>query len=342
MVRIGMLGSGFVAEFYMVGLREVPGQQVVVNFSQTEERAQAFAKKWGVPNWTTSLEQAIQDKEVDLLLIALPNFLHKDAAVMAAKAGKNMVCTKPLARNPAEAKEMLEAATAAGVMQGYAETEVFSPAVMKAREVIEQGGIGDVFSVRSREAHAGPHAEHFWDPDLAGGGALMDMGCHCIEAARYFIGKEIEPVEVLAWGDTLVHDCRGEDNAILLLRFQGKQIAQAEVSWTARGGLDLRNEVYGSEGAIFTDVTRGTPITVFSLQGTGYVVEKSDSDTGWVFPCVDEARIYGYHEEMRHFVECVAKGQTPRETFQDGYLVNVIIDAAYKSMTSRKWEPVRL
>ena len=90
------------------------------------------------------------------------------------------------------------------------------------------------------------------------------------------------------------------------------------MSWTARGGLDLRNEIYGTEGAIFTDVTRETPIKVFSRFGVGYTVEKAESETGWLFPPVDEAWTYGYREEMRHFIECVGH-RAPRETFADGY-----------------------
>ena len=78
----------------------------------------------------------------------------------------------------------------AGVMAGYAETEVFSPNVMQAREMIEAGAIGDVLTVRAREGHSGPHADHFWDAETAGGGALLDLGCHTIEAARYFFGKD--------------------------------------------------------------------------------------------------------------------------------------------------------
>jgi predicted dehydrogenase len=290
------------------------------------------------------MEEVIQRDDVDLVLIALPNHLHHPAALACAEARKHMVCTKPLGRNAAEAGEMLAAAQAAGVMHGYAETEVFSPAVMHARRLIEQGSIGQVVSVRSREAHAGPHAPHFWDPQLSGGGALLDMGCHCIEAARYFIGKEVKPVECLAWGERLYHHDKttAEDCAVLLLRFAGGQMSISETSWIARGGLDLRNEIYGTEGTIFTDVTRATPIRAFVLGGAGYVVEKGELDTGWIFPCVDEARVYGYHEEMRHFVECVATGQTPRETFADGYVVNVVLDAAYRSMRSKKWEPIEL
>ena len=342
MVRIGLLGSGFVANFYMLGLQNVANWEMPVLCSPTAEHAKAFAEKWSIAEWETDSQKVLEREDLDLILLAVPNYVHQELAIATARAGKNMVCTKPLARTAAEAREMLDAVRAAGVMHGYAETEVFSPAVIKAREFIEMGAIGDVLTVRSREAHAGPHTPWFWKKELAGGGALLDMGCHCIEAARYFIGKDTKIVEVLAWGDRLYHHDRtdAEDSAVLLMRFEGGQLGQAELSWIARGGLDLRNEVYGTEGTIFTDVTRDTPVKVFSRPGAGYVVEKGEAETGWLFPPVDEAWIYGYQEEMKHFVECVEKGEMPRENFEDGYIVNVILDAAYKSMQSKRWEPV--
>lgn len=341
-VRIGLLGSGFVAEFYLQGLRDVSNWEMPVVYSPNQEHARSFAQRWGIGSVAASADEVLKRGDIDLVLLAVPNYVHKEYALACAKAGKNMVCTKPLGRNAAEAKEMLDAAEAAGVMHGYAETEVFSPAVVKAHEFIQKGGVGKVLTVRSREAHAGPHMPWFWNSELAGGGALLDMGCHCIEAARYFIGKDVPVVEVVAWGDRLYHHERttAEDSAVLLMRFADGQLAQAELSWIARGGLDLRNEVYGTEGTIFTDVTRETPIKVFSKPGAGYVVEKGEAETGWLFPPVDEAWIYGYTGEMRHFVECAAKGQQPRENFHDGYTVNLILDAAYKSMKSKCWEKV--
>lgn len=342
-VRIGLLGSGFVAEFYLQGLRHAADWEIPLVYSPNAAHAGAFVERWHLGGVAGSAEEVLGRGDIDLVLLAVPNHLHKDLAIACARAGKNMVCTKPLARTAGDAKEMLDAAEGAGVMHGYAETEVFSPAVVKAREYIESGSIGKVLTVRSREAHAGPHMPWFWDKTLSGGGALLDMGCHTIEAARYFIGKEVPVVEVIAWGDRLHHHDKteAEDSAVLLMRFADGQLAQSELSWIARGGLDLRNEVYGTEGTIFTDVTRSTPLTIFSRPGAAYVVEKAESETGWLFPPVDEAWTYGYAAEMRHFLECVARGQRPRETFHDGYAVNTILDAAYRSMQSKRWEQVQ-
>ncbi|MDB5058282.1 MAG: Gfo/Idh/MocA family oxidoreductase [Chloroflexi bacterium] len=339
MVRIGLLGCGFVATFFMQGLSEVPGQQVVAVYGRDEEKARAFADRWRIPQSTSDILAVADNPEVDLILIALPNKLHLEAVRLAAAHKKHVVCTKPLGRNAHEARQMLEAVERAGVLHGYAETEVFSPAVIRAKGLVDEGAVGRVLTVRSREAHAGPHAAHFWDVEEAGGGALLDMGCHTIEAARYFIGKDVRPVEVLAWGDTFVHTDKtsAEDNAVVLLRFENGALGQSELSWTARGSLDLRNEVYGTDGSIFTDVTRSTPITAFVRSTGSYVLEKAESDTGWIFPLPDEARVYGYHEEMKHFVECVSRHEMPRETFADGLAVNVIIDAAYQSIREHRW-----
>jgi predicted dehydrogenase len=342
MVRIGLLGCGFLATFYMQGLAEVPNQQVEVVYGRDKRKAADFAAHWNIPQFSDDMTAIAANQDIDLLIIALPNNLHLEAALLAARHKKNVVCTKPLARNAQEARQMLEAVQNAGVLHGYGETEVFSPAVMRAKTLIDEGAVGRVLTVRSREAHSGPHAPHFWNAEQAGGGALLDMGCHTLEAARYFIGKGIKPVEVLAWGDTMVHTDKttAEDNAIALVRFENGAIGQSELSWTARGSLDLRNEIYGSEGSIFTDVTRSTPINAFVRSTNTYLLEKAESNSGWIFPLPDEARVYGYHEEMKHFVECVARGQTPRETFEDGLIINTIIDAAYRSMREHRWVPI--
>jgi predicted dehydrogenase len=342
-VNIAMLGSGFVAEFYLQGLDNVNGQQVLVNYSRTPKRAKAFAKRWSIPETTTDLDKLVARGDIDLYIIALPNTEHLPVSLKLSQARKNQVCTKPLARDRREAKQMFDAARRSGAIHGYAETEVFAPAVVKARETIENGGIGRVLWVRSRESHSGPHSPHFWDVEQTGGGALNDLGCHCIEAARYFFGKEDRVVEVMAWGANLVHRNRtkGEDNALLVLKFESGGIGHCELSWTTKGGLDLRNEVHGSEGSIFTDVTRATPISSFTPKPAGYVIEKADISFGWTRPLPEEAFAYGYQAEMRHFVECARDGRTPRETYEDGYIVNSILDSGYQSIRTKKWVKVK-
>src|SRR5690242_5978542 len=126
-VRIAMVGSGFVAVFYLQGLANVNGQQVVLNYSRTAKRAKVFAKRWGIPESSTDIDKVMARDDIDLFIIALPNQEHLPVSLALSKAKRNQVCTKPLARNRNEAKQMYAATVKSGAMQGYAETEVFAP-----------------------------------------------------------------------------------------------------------------------------------------------------------------------------------------------------------------------
>ena len=209
---------------------------------------------------------------------------------------------------------MLAAAKKSGAMHGYAETEVFAPAVVKARETIERGGIGRVIWVRSRESHSGPHSPHFWDVEKTGGGAMNDLALPLHRGRPLLLrqGRQDRRSDGMgAARSSTARRTKGEDNALLAMKMSGGGIAHCELSWTTKGGLDLRNEIHGSDGSIFTDVTRGTPIASFTTRSAGYVVEKADIDFGWTRPLPEEAFAYGYQAEMRHFVECVRDGGRP-------------------------------
>jgi predicted dehydrogenase len=127
-VRIGLLGSGFVSNFYMLGLQDVAGWEIPVVASPNADHARRFAEKWKIPDATSDVAGVIDRSDLDLIVLGVPNHLHMDLAVLCARAGKHVVCTKPLGRNRREAKAMLDAVQAAGVLHGYAETEVFSKA----------------------------------------------------------------------------------------------------------------------------------------------------------------------------------------------------------------------
>jgi predicted dehydrogenase len=344
MHNITMLGTGLIGMFYTKTLHGQRGRDKVHTvYSRTGERAAAFAQEWGIPKWTTDLSAAIQDPETDVVVIGVPNDMHKDAALLAAEAGKAVLCTKPLARNAAEAKAMLDAVEAAGVFAGYLEDLVYTPKTLKSIESIQNGALGKVLWARSRETHPGPHSAWFWDPEVAGGGAIVDLACHCIEISRNFIGKDIRPVEAFCWADTQVHPIAAEDSAIGLVRYANGAIGQFEVSWAFRGGMDLRDEVSGTEGTIWLDHFLRTGFEMFTAAGRGgYVAEKAEGETGWIFPVGDEVQELGYEHMFTDVLNALDGGTEPWETFYDGYVVNAIMDACYRSAKSRGWEPVDL
>ncbi len=337
---IGMLGSGFIGEFHAHGLRHVPDAAVVANYGQGAERREAFARRFG-SRALDSIDAVCADPQVELVVVSLPNQLHLEAVGSAVAHGKAVACTKPLGRNAAEAAQMLRLVEQAGVWHGYLENVVFTAELMRMREMIEAGAIGRPVTVRAREGHSGPHAAHFWDAELAGGGAILDMGSHGVAAARYLFGKDVAVRDVVAWGDTLVHGERttGEDNAITLVRFEDGRLATIDNSWSTKGGLEGRFEVNGTAGRLISDMS-STPLRAFIENPAGYIGEKADTDTGWVFPMPNETYAHGHDEMMAHMVKAFRAGVEPRETFHDGLIVNSVIDAAYRSIASGRWEEV--
>jgi predicted dehydrogenase len=344
MHKITMLGTGLIGMFYTMALHGLRSRDhVEMVYSRTAERAAKFAQEWGIPRWTTNLDEAINDAETDVVVIGLPNNLHERAAVAAAKAKKAVLCTKPLARNGDEALRILRAVESAGVFHGYLEDLVYTPKTLKAIQSVHNGALGKVLWARSRETHPGPHSDWFWDKEQSGGGAIVDMGCHCIEISRSFIGKRVRPLEVMCWADTQVHPIEAEDSAVGLVRYASGAVGQFEVSWTFRGGMDLRDEVSGTEGTIWLNHWLRTGFDLFTSVGErGYVAEKAEGATGWLFPVGDEPGALGYVEMFADMLNALDQGRPPREDFYDGYVVNAIMDAAYRSAQSKRWEPVVL
>ena len=344
MKRISMLGSGFIGRFYADSLQGQRSRDKIVSvYSRRESNAQKFAEDYKVPHWTTTMEDAINRPEVDVVCISLPNNLHEEAVMLCCKHKKAVITTKPLGRNAAEAKRMLEAVEAAGIFNGYLEDLVYTPKFIKAHESVKNGALGRILWAKSRETHPGPHSEWFWDIEQAGGGCILDLGCHCVEITRSFIGKDIKPIEVMCWADTQVKPIDAEDHAIGLVKYENGAIGQFEVSWTFRGGLDLRDEVMGSEGTIWLNSFLRTGFDMFTTgKGADYVAEKAESNTGWLFPVGDELNELGYNHMFADMFNAMEEGRAPKETFSDGYIVNAVIDAAYRSAKSKLWEPVQL
>jgi predicted dehydrogenase len=341
---ITMLGTGLIGEFYTNTLQRQRGRdQVRVVYSRSAERAAAFKDRWGIAEATTDLRAAIEHPDTDVVVIGLPNFLHEEAVELVAKAGKAVLLTKPLGRTAEEARRMLAVVEEADVFAGYLEDLCYTPKTLKAIASVRGGAVGDVTWVRSRETHPGPHSAWFWDGRLTGGGAIIDLGCHCIEIIRNFVGKGNRPVDVLCHTDTLVHPIADEDNAIALIRFESGAVGQFEVSWTFRGGMDLRDEVAGTHGTIWLNHFLRTGFEMFSAGGgSGYVAEKAETSAGWLFPVGDEVSELGYADMFNDMFAAIDGGSEPQETFYDGYVVNAIMDACYASAKAGTWAPVEL
>ncbi len=341
-MKLAILGSGFIARFYADALVAQRRKDVITMvYSRTESNARKFAEDYNIPNYSTSMQDCVGHKDVDAVIIALSNDMHLESILASANAGKHVLCTKPLGRNAMEALQMLQAVDKAKVVGGYLEDLCYTPKFLKSLTSIKSGTIGEVIWAKSRETHPGPHSDWFWDKEKSGGGAMVDLGCHCIEISRNFIGKNNKPVEVMCWADTRVHPIDAEDNAIGLVKYENGAIGQFEVSWSFRGGMDLRDEVMGTEGTIWTNNFLRTGFEMFTTgKGGSYVAEKAESTTGWLFPVGDEVHELGYNHMFTDMFNAIENKVQPSENFYDGYIVNAIIDACYISAKTKKWEPV--
>src|SRR5690242_21224140 len=331
-VGIGIVGSGFIARAHAEAFARLPRATVRAVASRSAGSAAEFAGRWGIPAWFTDFRELADRPDVDVVCIGAPNDLHRDICVAAASAGKHVICEKPLARTLADADAMIAACRDAGVLLMYAEELCFAPKYVRAKELADEGALGDVHLVRQGEQHFGPHSGWFWDPDRAGGGVLMDMGCHGIEFARWVYGKPAAE-SVTAELGTFVHGDRtaAEDHAVVTVRFAGNRLGVVETSWAKPGGMDGRAELIGSAGITYVDILRGSALMTYSEHGYGYAVEKAPQTSGWTFTMFEEIWNYGFPQEMRHFVECVQHGSQPAETGEDGRAVLEIIYAMYRA-----------
>jgi len=340
-VQVGLIGSGFVTSIHYEAMRAVNGARVVAVASPTADHAERFAAGRGIVKHFTDYRSLLDLEEVDLVVLGIPNDLHCEVVCRAAEAGKHVVVEKPMALNLADCDRMIAACERAGVILGYAEELCFTPKYVRMKQLIDEGALGKVHLVKQSEKHDGPHASWFFDTRRSGGGVTFDMGCHAIEFFRWLLGGgsptgKARISSVYAQMGTYVHGGKtdGDDEAVLVLTFEGGAIGLAEESWNKPGGMDDRAEVFGSEGQAYADLLHGNALRTFSRGGYGYAVEKAGSTAGWTFPIYEEIWNYGFPQEMDHFVACVRRGEQPRENGHDGRAVVEAVHALYASAAS--------
>ena len=330
-IKIGIIGSGFVADIHQVSIKGwVPEAEVVAVASPGH--AGKFAAEHGIAKSYTDYHEMLKDKDIDVVDIGIPNDLHHGAVLAAARAGKHIIIEKPLCVTLEQADEMIEACRKAGVLLMYAEELLFAPKYVRVKKLIEEGAIGEPFLAKQSEEHPGPHMPWFWDVNRSGGGVMLDMGCHSIEYTRWLLGRP-KVKSVTAFMGTYLHQgkTQGEDHSYAVIEYEGGKIAMVENSWAKGGGVDDRCEVYGKKGHTRADLLRGSSLLTYSEEGYGYAVEKAGATKGYTFTMFEENWNYGFPQEMQQFVNCVLGKETCMVTGEDGREVLKIMYAAYQS-----------
>jgi len=383
---IGFLGGGFISRFHIQSLLGVRDVDVTGVFSKTKQSAEGTAELAndlgvGPAKAFDSITEMIADPGVDAIWVCSPNYARIETFEEIANAvnsdkGKliGVACEKPLGRNVAEAKKVLELTQNAGLLDGYLENQVFSPSITRGKEIIWARGAattGRPFLARAAEEHSGPHMPWFWEGELQGGGVLNDMMCHSVEEARFMLtepGKprnSINPISVsahtdcLKWqrpkyvdilsknsgGKTDYSKRPSEDFARSLIEYLDengeKIIVETTTSWCFVGeGLRLSLELFGPEYSMFVNTLDPDLKVFFSREVSGEagedLVEKQNAESGGMPVVSNEAEVYGYTAENRHMVESFLAGKRPNENFSDGVNVTELLMTAYMSAEQGK------
>jgi len=383
---IGFLGGGFISRFHIQSLLGVRDVDVTGVFSKTKQSAEdtvALANDLGIgpAKVFNNITEMVADPGVDAIWVCSPNYARIETfeeIVNAINSDKGeligVACEKPLGRNVAEAKKVLELTQNAGLLDGYLENQVFSPSITRGKEIIWARGAattGRPFLARAAEEHSGPHMPWFWEGELQGGGVLNDMMCHSVEEARFMLtepGKprdSIKPVSVSAhtdclkwqrpkYADILAKNSGGktdylkkpsEDFARSLIEYYDendeKIIVETTTSWCFVGeGLRLSMELFGPEYSMFVNTLDPDLKVFFSREVSGDagedLVEKQNAESGGMPVVSNEAEVYGYTAENRHMVESFLAGKRPDENFSDGLNVTELLMTAYMSAEAGK------
>lgn len=335
--KVAIFGCGFIANIHMESYhRFVPGAKVVAVYGRNKEKAKAFAQTHGVDAYYDDIDELLQSCDCEVVDICIPNYAHYEACIKSAKAGKHVIIEKPIALTLEQADEMIAECKKAGKKLMYAEELCFAPKYERVRMLVESGAVGKLYMIKQAEKHSGPHSRWFYDKELAGGGVMMDMGCHALAWFRWILGGNPKVKSVYASMATVMHNTDCDDNTVTMVEFENGVLGVAEDSWAKHGGMDDRIEVYGDKGVSYADLFRGNSALTYSTDGYDYAMEKAGSSKGWTFTVYEEAFNQGYPQELAHFIDCVRNDLEPKVTGEDGKAVLEMIYAAYESAKTGK------
>lgn len=320
---VAIVGCGLIGQ---KRAKALGSSRVVVCADVNFERAQALAQTARGAVATTDWQEAVNRKDVDIVIVATTNNALAEVTLAAVEAGKNVLVEKPAARNALELEPVIEAATRSSVQVRVGFNHRYHPALRKARELFEAGVLGEMMFVRGRYGHGGRLGyEKEWraDPKLSGGGELIDQGVHLIDLARWFLG---DFSEVQGFAHTYFWQMPVDDNGFMLLKTSGRQAAFLHVSCTEWKNL-FSLEIYGQNAKLQVDGLGGS----YGIERLTYyrmLPQMGPPETTcWEYPMGDSS----WQLEFTEFVEDIEKGRKPAANLTDAYAALSIVESIYKS-----------
>ncbi|GGO84383.1 1-carboxy-3-chloro-3,4-dihydroxycyclo hexa-1,5-diene dehydrogenase [Marinobacterium nitratireducens] len=367
-IGIGIIGTGFMGQSHALAYRAAAGiypdslnpvLKVVADINEDAlERARV---QYGFERGTTDWKALVADPEVGIVSITTPNTLHREQALAAIAAGKHVHCEKPIAPSAADAREMMEAAEAAGVMTQVGYNYLKNPLLKLARQMVESGELGEITSFRGIHAEdymADPQLPYSWRFDPAGGaGVLADLGSHIVGMARFLLGPisdlnaDLETVikeRPIAPGSSETRAVQLDDIARLTVQFARGCKGSIEASWVATGRkMQLGFELVGSKGSLAFTQERFNELLYFKAGNdpkyAGYQrIEAGPQHTPYGHFCKAPGHQLGFNDlktiEVAEFLQAIARGKDPEgPDFREAWEIQKVIDTAVLSSRERSW-----
>lgn len=352
-VRVALIGCGSVGRrIHAAGLRLCPDAELALACS----RSKASAESIGAPEISQDYREVMSREDIDAVVIATPNNLHREIALAAFEAGKHVLCEKPLALNAAEAREMRDAAEASGKVHMTAFTYEFIPAVRYLKKLVDRGELGEIRSIRGAYLMALAGHTLGWRSTKAqaGCGVLGDIGSHLIHLCRWLAGD----IARLTAAERKFRDDPNsdvEDWIAFLAEFESGAVGAFELSRICPGrGADITEEmtieVYGTEGGALMSMADPRAIWLTTKDAAKDPASRLERvelpESEWKLPGAprelsggDPRWSYRYDQAFQ-FIQAIKEKKAAHPTFEAGYRTQKVLDAALESAQSRRWEAV--
>jgi predicted dehydrogenase len=336
MLSVAIVGAGNVGKIRSDVIRRSSLSRVQIVADVDQGRASALAASVGA-DATTDWSDAVRSPKIDVVVVSTPTKFHAGIVKGALKAGKHVLCEKPLARSAPEADEVIALAKESGLVLKTGFNYRYMDHVSKAKELLESESLGPLYFLRCRYGHGGkPGYENHWctDLDLSGGGALLEQGIHIVDLVRYLLG---EPTEVLAFASRFFWDFAAvEDNCFLLLKTKSSQTAQIHVSWTQWINI-FSLEIFGRDGYLQLSGRDGHYGPQRVLWGKRRPDHSRPEEQVFEFTAPD----HSWEREWNDFLGAIGGNGQPIGNPEDGFRALQLVDAAYRSSREQAWVQVR-
>jgi predicted dehydrogenase len=327
-MKIAFAGTGYINKVHARAARTC-GAELVAVVNHKVESMSAFSKSFTITRQYATVESMLEDGGVDALVVSTPNYLHAPQTIAALNAGVHVMVEKPMAMNAAEARQMCQAAEKSGSTLLVAHCWRFDPDVLWLKQQSKK--LGKIIRTKGLGVHTlwGPSG-WFTQKQFAGGGAMVDMGIHALDTARFLLGDP-KPVSVYAKIGTYYKDFDVDDTGVIIVEWDTGANSYIESGWWQphADGPEAATQLYGTEGFGKLFPTR--------LELPNKNEERIDIlESGFEFPRVEHCPQSLYDDQLKYFMECVEKKVTPVPGGAEGLVNMKIMDAAYLSSKTGK------